>query len=461
MLALRLGRGTHPLVLFRRLLVVAASAGVGFLLLCTLGWAMGHPAGSPIRLVWCLIPLAAAVQLAVAVARAEPRTRARSGLSAVGLGPARLTVLAATSTAISCTLGSSVALLLFLHLRGDLTGMPFDGEAAELLAAGRPLPLGAVFTLLGATPVVAVVATALVLRRRGYVEAKAAGAVRVAPRVRAGAGAGDGASPVAVSVSVPDTPDADGVSPAADGSVAVLTSTSTSSTSPVPASTSAPVSAPAPMTVPPLVAAPYPATAPSGLPWGVALTAVGLAVETYASRDGGGSAMPLPGQFDGSPAAVLAGWSLTAVGLALAGPGVMYLCGWLLQVMRPGALRLLAGRILMAESRSIGRPLGVLCAVLSGTFAAASLYGPADERPFGPLTALGATLVIGCTAATVLIATLEARQARASVTENLRLAGTPASLLRTTVMVRTAAVVAVFTPLTWAVATLAAIPLSR
>ncbi|MEV7869272.1 hypothetical protein AB0P17_25000 [Streptomyces sp. NPDC088124] len=454
MLALRLGRGTHPVVLFRRLLVVAASAGVGFLLLCTLGWAMDHPAGSPIRLVWCLIPLAAAVQLAVAVARAEPRTRVRSGLSAVGLGPARLTVLAATSTAISCTLGSSVALLFFLHLRGDLTGMPFDGEAAELLAAGRPLPLGAVFTLLGVTPVVAVVATALALRRRGYTEARAAGAVQVAPRVRVAAsvGAANGASLVAVSVS--DSPNAEGVSPAADGSV-VLTATA----SPAPAP--APVAVPAPMAVPPLVVAPYPVTAPSGLPWGVALTAVGLAVETYASRDGGGSAMPLPGQFDGSPTAVLAGWALTAVGLALAGPGVMYLCGWLLQAMRPGALRLLAGRTLMTESRSIGRPLGVLCAVLSGTFAAASLYGPADDRPFGPLTALGATLVIGCTAATVLIAALEARQARASVTENLRLSGTPASLLRTAVVVRTATVVAVFTPLTWAVAALAAIPLSR
>ena len=35
--ALRLARGTHPLVLLRRLLVPAASAGVGFLLLCTLG----------------------------------------------------------------------------------------------------------------------------------------------------------------------------------------------------------------------------------------------------------------------------------------------------------------------------------------------------------------------------------------------------------------------------------------
>ncbi|MFJ8000525.1 hypothetical protein ACIQ7D_25890 [Streptomyces sp. NPDC096310] len=454
MLALRLGRGTHPLVLFRRLLVVAASAGVGFLLLCTLGWAMGHPAGSLVRLLWCLVPLAATVQFAVAVARAEPRTRSRSGLSAVGLGPARLTVLGATSTALSCTLGSALALMFFLHLRGDLTGMPFDGKAAGLLAAGRPLPVGATLTLLAASPVLATMATGLALRRRGRVEAKAAGVVLGVSRAQLEASVGGGAPALAASVT--EAPDTDESLPSADGSVAVRTATATAALPPAPATTSvaAPlVSAP--------VAAPYPAPAPAGLPWGVALTAAGLAVETYASRGGGGPALPLPGRFDGSSAAVLAGWSLTAVGLALAGPGITYLCGWLLQGMRPGALRLLAGRTLMAESRRIGHPLGVLCAVVSGTFAAASLYDPSDERLFGPLTALGATLVIGCTAATVLVAALEARQARASATESLRVAGAPAGLLRTAVLVRAAAVVAVFTPLTWAVAALAAIPLSR
>ncbi|MFI6703982.1 hypothetical protein ACIBJC_34470 [Streptomyces sp. NPDC050509] len=446
MLALRLSRATHPLVLFRRLLVVAASAGVGFLMLCTLGWAMGHPAGSLIRLLWCLVPLAAAVQFAVAVARTEPRMRPRSGLSAVGLGPARLTVLAATSTAISCTLGSSVALLFFLHLRGDLTGLPFDGEAAELLAAGRPLPFGAALTLLAATPVLATMATGIALRRRGYAEARVTGAVRAVSRARVGASAGSSNAASTTTAPVSETSDTEGGTPAADGPVTVHTGTS--------------VLSPVPVPVPAPVAAPHPAPTPAGLPWGVALTAAGLAVETYASQEGGGSVLPLPGQFDGSSAAVLAGWSLTAVGLALAGPGIMHLCGWLLQVMHPGALRLLAGRTLMAESRRIGRPVGVLCAVVSGTFAAASLYGPADERPFGPLTALGATLVIGCTAATVLMASLETRQTRASTTESLRLVGAPAALLRTAALVRAATVVAVFTPLTWAVAALAAIPLS-
>ena len=33
-----------------------------------------------------------------------------------------------------------LALLFFLHLRGDLTGMPFDGDGADFLAADQPLP---------------------------------------------------------------------------------------------------------------------------------------------------------------------------------------------------------------------------------------------------------------------------------------------------------------------------------
>ncbi|HEY9374194.1 MAG TPA: hypothetical protein VIU94_38040, partial [Streptomyces sp.] len=164
MLALRLTRGSHPLVLLRRLLVAAAAAGVGFLLLCTLGYAVGHPAHAPdssLRLLWCVIPMAATVQFAVAVARTDPSTRPRPGLSAVGLGPARLTALAAASTAVACTLGSTVALLFYLHLRGDITGLPFDGAAADLLAADRPIPLAAALTLLAVLPVAAATAAAL------------------------------------------------------------------------------------------------------------------------------------------------------------------------------------------------------------------------------------------------------------------------------------------------------------
>ncbi|WP_026249648.1 hypothetical protein [Streptomyces sp. ATexAB-D23] len=393
MLALRLARGSHPLVLMRRLLVAAASAGVGFLLLCTLGYAAGHPAhsaGSVLRLLWCLVPLATTVQFAVAVARTDPSTRPRSGLSAVGLGPVRLSVLAAVSTAVSCTLGSAVALLFFLHLRGDLSGLPFDGAAAGLLGADAPLPVAAVLVLLTLVPASAATASALALRTRP---------------VRAASPAEDTADPA------------------------------------------------------PAEELPTPAAPPTGLPWGVALTAAGLAVEAYASRGSAGSPFPLPGKLDATPAWVLVGWTLTAIGLAMAGPGLTHLCGRLLQMVRPGAVRLLAGRVLMDEAQRIGRPLGVVCAVLSGIIAAFALYGT-GPRPFGPLTALGAVLVIGCTTATLLTSALEAKQARAETARALLRLGAPASALRAATALRAAALLVVFAPITWAIAELAALPLT-
>lgn len=393
MLALRLARGSHPLVLMRRLLVAAASAGVGFLLLCTLGYAAGHPAhsaGSVLRLLWCLVPLAATVQFAVAVARTDPSTRPRTGLSAVGLGPVRLSVLAAVSTAVSCTLGSMVALLFFLHLRGDLSGLPFDGAAAGLLGAHAPLPAAAVLLLLALVPAVAATASALALRTR----------------------------PVRAASTAEDTGD-----------------------------------------LVPAEEVPAPAAPPAGLPWGVALTAAGLAVEAYASRGSAGSPFPLPGKLDATPAWVLVGWTLTALGLATAGPGLTHLCGRLLQTARPGAVRLLAGRVLMDEAQRIGRPLGIVCAVLSAIIAAFALYGT-GPRPFGPLTALGAVLVIGCTTATLLTSALEAKQARAETARALLRLGAPVSALRAATALRTAALLVVFAPLTWAIAELAALPLT-
>ncbi|MFE0039223.1 hypothetical protein [Streptomyces sp. NPDC059015] len=378
MLALRLSRGSHPLVLLRRLLVATASAGVGFLLLCTLAYAVSgpHPSDPALqRLAWCLAPLAATVQFAVAVARTDPGTRPRQGLSAVGLGPVRMSALAAASTAVSCVLGSTVALLFFLHLRGDLSGMPFDGDAAELLAAGEPMPLGAVVLLLALVPLLGAGAAALALR----------------PRRRK-----DGELP-------DDEPE-------------------------------------------------HAAGTPGGLPWGVALTAVGVAIEAYTGRGPAGAGE--------HPGGVLAGWTLTAVGLAMAGPGIVHVCGRVLQSARPGAMRLLAGRALMEDARRIGRPLGVVCAVVSALIAASALAGERPQ-PFGPLTALGATLVVACTLATLLTSAVEARQARAGTRAGLLQLGASVALLHATAMLRAVVLLAVFAPLTWAVAELAALPLRR
>lgn len=357
MLALRLARGSRPLVQLRRLLVAAASAGSGFLLLYVLAGAVARTAGSFPRLLWAMVPLAATVHLAVAVARTDPATRPREGLDASGLGPVRLTLVAAISTAIACALGSALALAAFLHLRGDLSGLPFDGAGAGLLHADRPFPVAAGLTLLALIPLTASAATALALR--------------------------------------PHTPMA-------------------------------------PQT---------------GLPWGISLTACGLAVLAYSGSGGPG---------------MLAGWSLTAIGLALAGPGLTYACGSLVQAVRPGALRLLAGRALQEEAPRLGPPLGVLCAVGAGALTALALRDRGGPLvPLGPLTWPAAALVAVCAAATLLTSAVEARQTRAADRAALTDMGAPAKVLRTAASLRATALVAVCVPLSWGVAELTSLALTR
>ncbi|GGX97682.1 hypothetical protein [Streptomyces minutiscleroticus] len=554
MLALRLARSAGLAVQLRRLLVAAAAAGTGFLLLSALGHALGHPdapGSSVLRLAWCLVPLAATVYLAVAVARTDPGTRPRPGLTALGFGPGRLMAVSAVTTALSCVLGSAAALLSFLYLRGDLGGSLLGGGAPDFLAVGRPLPLPAALTLLALLPAAASVTTALVLRprdvrdeeagpagqgrflkvqgaagvyRRGAYSGTGAFGSRAATRGvfgaygrfgahraamahaasggPAGIGAGsslaapDGAQapggtaaprtavPGAAVVydrgtasagagapdaAVPARPGAGahalaGASAFLDGGdAAARTAASGDGTAPA---------APAPQAAPtadPVTAGAESAhaaadsrrPAPGGLPWGVAVLAAGLAVEAYASSTGGdGGGIALPGGNAGAPAGVLAGWLLTAMGLALATPGLTHFCGRLLQAVGPGALRLLAGRVLMEEAERIGRPLGVLCAVASALYALATLHTGA--RPgAGPLTVLGALVVTGCALTTLLSAALEVRQSRAETTAALLRLGSPVSMLRAAAVLRAGALIALFTPLILVVAELAALPMAR
>ncbi|MDT9700533.1 hypothetical protein [Streptomyces sp. P17] len=445
MLALRLTRRAHPAVQLRRLLVATASAGTGFLLLCALGHALTHPdspGGSFLRLTWCAAPLAATVHFAVAVARTDPGTRPRPGLAAIGLGPVRLMAVSATTTALSTLLGSMLALLFFLHLRGDLTGMPFDGAAADFLAASEPLPLPAALTLLSLVPAAASLSVAVTLRPREPRPTPSEGPRRFG---RFGAYGTTGARETfgaygrfGARLRHPAGSRAAGAAPDPKESD---TPSASESHPPAPTSADAP-------------------TTPAGLPWGTAVLAAGLAVEAYAST--ATTTAPMPGGLPTGPAAVLIGWALTAVGLALGGPGLTHLCGRLLQSARPGALRLLAGRVLMEEATRIGRPLGVVCAVASAAYAMAVLPGPAaDGRSLGPLTTLGATVVTGCAIATLLTAAVEARQARADTTAALLRLGAPPTMLRSAAALRASALLAVFGPLTLIVAELAALPLAR
>jgi hypothetical protein len=184
-------------------------------------------------------------------------------------------------------------------------------------------------------------------------------------------------------------------------------------------------------------------------------------VESYAGATEATPGTTLPGGLAVGPVGVLAGWTLTALGLILAAPGLTHLCGRLLQTARPGALRLLAGRVLMAEATRIGRPLGVVCAVASAAFAARTLYADGDTLAFGPLTTLGGVVVTGCTLATLLTAAVEARQSRAGTTEALLRLGAPATVLRSAAALRSGALLALFVPLTLLVADLAALPFAR
>ncbi|MGV9404638.1 hypothetical protein [Streptomyces sp. NPDC003667] len=461
MLALRLTRAARPAVHLRRLLVAAASAGTSFLLLSSLGYALAHP-GTPdaaVRLAWCAVPLAATVHLALAVARTDPGTRPRPGLSALGLGPARLMAVSVLTTVLSCALGSLLALLVFLRLRGDLAGAPLGGAAARFLATDQSLPLPAALTLLAPVPTLAAAAVALALRPRD--PRPPAGARRAlgrfgaygrsAPRETFGAygrfgarqrvpaAARQGAAPPpagGAATAAATEPEADGSGPDGTG----VNGTEVNGTEIADAGeTGAPGSRPAP------------AAAPAGLPWGVAAAAAGLAVQAYAGRP----AVPTLTHLPAGAVAVLAGWLLTAAGLVLAAPGLTHLCGRLLQSARPGALRLLAGRVLMAEAPRIGRPLGVACAAAAATYAMTALYqGPAASP--GPLRALGALVVTGCTVATLLTAAVEARQCRAETTAALLRLGAPAGMLRTAAALRAAALLVLFGPLTLAIALLAA-----
>ncbi|MGV9276589.1 hypothetical protein [Streptomyces griseosporeus] len=481
MLALRLTRSARPAVQLRRLLVATASAGTGFLFLCVLGYAIGHPGASAgsllLRLAWCAVPLAATVYFALAVARTDPATRPRPGLSAIGLGPARLMAVSAVTTALSTVLGSMLALLVFLHLRGDLTGMPFDGAASAFLAADASLPLPAALTLLAVVPVTASAAVAVALRPkdphrparpRAYGRFGAYG--RTAARETFGAYGRFGArwsrpgrttAPATATASVGTARESaqDAGQPPQDGTA--LTAGPTPRTevpsapappAPAPESTTHPAAPPADGTSEP------PPNPTAALPWGITTLAAGLAVEAYATRGTTPTTLHLPGGMGSGPAAVLVGWVLTAIGLALAGPGLTHLCGRLLQAARPGALRLLAGRVLMAEATRIGRPLGIVCAVASAAYALPTLRPDGD---LGPLTTLGGLLVAGCTVATLLTAAVEARQLRADTTAALLRLGAPAGMLRSAAALRAAALLAVFGPLTLVVAELAALPLAR
>lgn len=370
MLSLRLLRGARPAALGRWALVALASCGSGLLLLAALGWALAHPKGGAAdavaRLGWCAIPVVVTVQLAVAVGRAQCGGWPRAGLAAVGLGRNGVVLLTAATVTVVSAFGSVLALLAFLQLRGDVTGVPYHGVGPGLLAAGRSLPPAGAVTLLALVPLAAGVASAARLRAERE--------------------------------------------PAED--------------------------------------------MPGGLPWGVALVAVGLAIEVTAPH---GRSFPLPSGLGSMAPAAVGGWALATAGLILAGPGLVHGCGRLLAAYRPGGLRLLSGRALQHEARRLGRPLGLLSATAAVALSGYGLHQH-NGRTLGPVTTFAATLVCMCVLASTAVAAVESHTARAPATAALRELAAPATLLRASAAVRTGVLAVAFLVPTLLVAALSPTP---
>jgi hypothetical protein len=196
---------------------------------------------------------------------------------------------------------------------------------------------------------------------------------------------------------------------------------------------------------------------PNGLPWGIALTAVGLAVEVTATQ---GRALPLPSGLGSIPPGAVAGWAVAMAGMMLAGPGLVHACGRLIASFRPGALRLLAGRALQYEARSIGRPLGLLSATAAAGLAAYGLHHHADH-PLGPVTLFAAALITLCVLSTSALALHQTRTSRTEAAAALRdIAASPA-LLRAALALRTTLLLTALLPTTALVATLSTLPTSH
>ncbi|MFD7501988.1 hypothetical protein [Streptomyces sp. NPDC059850] len=403
MLSLRLTRGSHPLILLRRSLVAVAAAGASFLLLSALAFAASHPAdpdGALARLLWCVVPLAATVQLAMSVARADPSTRPGAGFAAAGLGPARLALLAGAATATACAAGSALALLVFLHLRGDVGGSWLlwagSGAAGRALGGERPLPLVGAVTLVAVVPVVAGAASAAGRwpRRPG------AGAPR--PFVPTLATGSPHPPPHRAAAALPW-----GVALIATGLALGAYAGRGAHPSPMPLSGRFGDSAPE-------------------MVGGWALTVTGLVLAGPGLVHGCGRLLAL-----GRPRP--------------------------LRLLAGRVLQQEAGLI----GRPVGVLCTVAAGLYGALWPHGAAHGRPGPHGFGPLTELGVGLVLMCAFATALTAALEARSARRRTTAALLRLGASARLLRGAAALRGGALLLLLAPVAWGVAQLTTMPFAH
>ncbi|MFF9557303.1 hypothetical protein ACF1DY_15995 [Streptomyces albus] len=448
MLTLRLTLSAPPLALLLRLLLLCSSAAVGLLLLSTLSHALEHPrhpGGALSGLAWCLVPLAVTARLSAALGSAAPAPETRGGLTAAGLGPLRIALLAARTAAAPCVLGSALTLLVCVRTGADPAhAVPPSGAVLGLPLPGPSLPLPAALTLLSAAPVLAATAAAWGARESlpparppAPASRKTGTTGRETTTSRESATAVPQPAvpfrkPVAVLGSTPTaTEDADAAPQGHEGRSAAFR---------------------------------------AGLATGLLLAACGLLLARLAAQralTGTGPAAHAGSVMTAghTPADVLAasllpaGWLLAACGLVLAGPGLLALGGRLLTNGQPGPARLLAGRSLAGEASWSGRPLGALSAVAAATTALTlTLLDGAQAALPGPLAALAALSVACCVVGTWLAVRSRVRDSHVPLGDLLDRLGAPRRVRRSVTWLRAAVLTTVFVLLAAPAGALAALP---
>lgn len=174
---------------------------------------------------------------------------------------------------------------------------------------------------------------------------------------------------------------------------------------------------------------------------GVVLLA-GIGLELYGLRPDATDAhrtLELPGGLPATSPALLTGWTLTALALALWTGPLLALAGRLLALREPAPLRLLAGRGLTAQARRLGAPLAVLTAVVVLILVAWRNWGRTGAH-VPALTLVEGLLVLACAIAALAARLHELRADRRLALDALDRLGTPPGLLTGTAALRTLAV---------------------
>ncbi|MFF0393911.1 hypothetical protein ACFYS8_35200 [Kitasatospora sp. NPDC004615] len=168
------------------------------------------------------------------------------------------------------------------------------------------------------------------------------------------------------------------------------------------------------------------------------LLLAGIGLELYGLRPGATDAektLDLPGGLPATSPALLAGWTLAALALALWTGPLLALAGRLMVIRRPAPLRLLAGRALTAQAPRLGTPLAVLTAIAALLLVAGREWARTDAD-VPTLTLVEGLLILACAVAALAARLLELRADRRTTLATLDRLGTPPGLLTGTLALR-------------------------